>query len=638
MFALLFAVALATDSTVYPVLNHDRPVGSMVVVRHGDSVTVRWIFTDRNRGTRLETRYVLRDGRIVFSENRPILADDRSGEPTSRLELVGDSIRRWTPARTTTEAYHADAYYGSTFTPFEEAALARFLLRRPDHTTKLPGPTSPAMRLDVVKETSIQTSHGKERARLVALYRGTTDTPEMVWLDGNDDLLATEVGWFITVKPGAETALPALRKIETEFRDAKAEAMNRRLVKTTSGTIAIVHGDVFDSERGAMRPRTTVVVRGDRIVAVGPDDSVSVPAGATVIDAAGKTVMPGLWEMHNHMQLFSESLGSPMQLSYGITTARDLASDIDVATSQRDRAERGLIAAPHTILAGFMEGPGKWAGPTATIIRTEDEARRWVAAYDSMGYKQIKVYNLVHPDLIPTIVAEAHRRGMRVSGHIPRGLSVPAAIELGFDEVNHAAFLFSTFYQDSLYMPTMRAYSLVATTVAPNIDVDGAPMTALIADLKRHNTVIDGTFSVWVIGAGTGVAQGVGAGLPSNVQKADSNYMRLLRRLYDGGVTLVAGTDAFGSSSYNTELELYEKAGIPSPAVLQIATIGSARVMKEDRDYGSLSVGKVADIIVVGGKPAEHVADLREVEQVLRAGRWYDVRDLKVATSLVVPN
>jgi imidazolonepropionase-like amidohydrolase len=638
MFALLFAVALATDSTVYPVLNHDRPAGSMVVVRHGDSVTVRWIFTDRNRGTRLETRYVLRDGRIVFSENRPILADDRSGEPASRLEVVGDSIRRWTPARTTTEAYHADLYYGSTFTPFEEAALARFLLRRPDHTTKLPGPTSPAMRLDVVKETSIQTSHGMERARLVALYRGTTDTPEMVWLDGNDDLLATEVGWFITVKPGAETALPALRKIETEFRDAKAEAMNRRLLKTTSGTIAIVHGDVFDSERGAVRPRATVVVRGDRIVAVGPDDSVSLPAGATVIDATGKTVMPGLWEMHNHMQLFSESLGSPMQLSYGITTARDLASDIDVATSQRDRAERGLIAAPHTILAGFMEGPGKWAGPTATIVRTEDEARRWVAAYDSMGYKQIKVYNLVHPDLIPTIVAEAHRRGMRVSGHIPRGLSVPAAIELGFDEVNHAAFLFSTFYQDSLYMPTMRAYSLVATTVAPNIDVDGAPMTALIADLKRHNTVIDGTFSVWVIGAGTGVAQGVGAGLPSNVQKADSNYMRLLRRLYDGGVTLVAGTDAFGSSSYNTELELYEKAGIPAPAVLQIATIGSARVMKQDRDYGSLSVGKVADIIVVGGRPAEHVADLRKVEQVVRAGRWYDVRDLKVATSLVVPN
>ncbi len=416
MLALVIAAALATDSTVYPVLNHDRPAGSMIVWRRGDSVTVRWVFIDRNRGTRLETRYVLRDGRIVFSENRAVLADESSGEPTSRFEIVGDSVRRWTAARSSVEAYHADAYYGTLTTPFDETTLAQFLLRRSDHTTTLPN-SSVAMRLEVVKETTVQTSRGRERARLVSLNRGTSDTPDMLWLDGGDNLLATQVGWFITVRAGAESALPTLRRIETEFRDAKAEAMNRRLMKMTSGTVAIVHGDLFDSERGIVRPRTTVIMRGDRIAAVGPDDSVSAPAGATIIDATGKTVMPGLWEMHNHMQLYSETLGSPMQLSYGITTARDMASDIDVATSQRDRADRGLIAAPHTILAGFMEGPGTWAGPTAVIVRTEDEARRWVAAYDSMGYEQIKIYNLVHPDLVPTIVAEAHRRGMRVSGH-----------------------------------------------------------------------------------------------------------------------------------------------------------------------------------------------------------------------------
>lgn len=630
--ALAAALALAHDSTVYPVLNHDRPAGSMIVWRRGDSTTVRWVFTDRNRGTRLETRYVFRDGRIVFSENRPVLADDRSGDPTARFEVVGDSVKRWTPARTTMEAFDKDVYYGFGFTPFDEATMARFLLKYPGHSIKLPGSPSATMRAEVVKEMLVRVARGSERARLVALYRDSTATPTLVWLDGNDNLLSTDVEWFMTMKPGAEPALPALRAVEVEFRNAQGEALNRRLVKPTSGTVAIVHGDLFDAEHGVMRPRTTILVQGERVTAVGPDDSVRVPSGATVIDAAGKTVMPGLWEMHNHMQLVSQTSGAPMQLSFGITTIRDLASDVDVAVSHRDRAERGLIAAPHTILAGFMEGPGKWAGPTAVIVRTEDEARRWVAAYDSLGYKQIKVYNLVHPDLIPTIAAEAHKRGMRLSGHIPRGLSVPAALDLGFDEVNHAAFLFSTFYQDSLYTPTMRAYSLVATTVAPHIDVDGPAMTALIADLKRHNTVIDGTFNVWVTSAGTGIAQAVGAGMSSDAQKADANYMRLLRRLYDGGVTLVAGTDAFGSGTFNTELELYEKAGIPAPTVLQIATLGSARVMKEDRDYGSITVGKVADIIVVAGKPAEHVSDLRKVEQVLRAGRWYDVQALKVAT------
>ena len=105
--------------------------------------------------------------------------------------------------------------------------------------------------------------------------------------------------------------------------------------------------------------------------------------------------------------------------------------------------------------------------------------------------------------------------------------------------------------------------------------------------------------------------------------------MRLLKRLYDAGITLVPGTDAFGSTTFDTELELYEKAGIPAAAVLQIATIISARVMKDDADYGSVSVGKVADLFIVNGRPAEHVSDMRKVEQVIRAGRLYEVHELK---------
>ncbi|HEY6828180.1 MAG TPA: amidohydrolase family protein [Gemmatimonadaceae bacterium] len=633
MITLLLATILTVaDSTVYPVLNHDRPAGSMVVTRRGDTTSVRFVFTDRNRGTRVFSRYVIHDGRILSIENRPVLSDDRLGDPTSRVEMVGDSIRQWTPTRTVTEARKNDVYYATGFSPFDQVLLAQHLLKQPGHTAKLPGNST--AHLEIVKELSVPTSRGSERVRLVSIDRGFGPSPQMIWLDRDDNLFATEVSWFMTVKPGAEPALPALRRTEFAVRDAEAESLNKRLQKTTSGTVAIVNGDVFDSERGSMRPHTTVLVRGDRIVAVGPSDSVTVPQGATIIDAAGKTVMPGMWEMHGHMQLTSEGTSGPMQLSYGITTVRDLASDPDVAVSERDRAQAGVIASPHMVLAGFIEGPGKWAGPTPVLVRTEDEARQWVARYDSLGYKQIKVYNLVHPDLIPTIAAEAHKRGMRLSGHIPRGLSVPDAVQLGFDEVNHAAFLFSTFYQDSLYVPTMRAYSAVATAVAPNIDVDGPEMTRLIDVLKQRGTVIDGTFAVWITSAGTGIGQAVGAGVPADAQKADANYMKLLKRLYDAGVPLVAGTDNFGSGSYDTELELYEKAGIPAPVVLQIATIGAAGVMKDDKDYGSLAAGKVADIIVVNGRPIDHVSDVRKVETVIRAGRVYDAQAIRVAMGL----
>ncbi len=624
---LLASVVASSDSVVYPVVNHGRPAGSMVVTRAGDSLSVRFVFTDRNRGARLHARYVLRDGRTTWAELRPVLADDRIGEPTSRLEVIGDSLRRWSPTATSTERIQPDVYYQLGATPYDQVLLARYLLRQPQRTAKLSNNTT--ARAEILKETTVPTTHGDERVRLVAINRDFGSS--LVWLDAKDDLFATETGWFITVKPGAESALDTLRKIETAYRDAQAESLNARLMKPTSGIIAVKNGNLFDSEAGVVRPRTTVLIRGDRIVAVGPADSVAIPGNATIIDATGKTIMPGMVDMHGHLQLTSENLGSVLQLANGITTVRDLASDIDVATSQRDRAQAGRIAAPRAVLAGFLEGPGKWAGPTSVLIRTEDDARRWIATYDSLGYKQIKVYNLVHPDLIPTIAAEAHRRGMRLSGHIPRGLTVQNAIDLGFDEVNHAAFLFSTFFQDSLYVPTMRAYSAVASAVAANVDVEGRPMTELIDALKRHRTVIDGTFAVWVTSAGTGIGQAVGAGVPKDVVKADANYTRLIKRLYDAGVTLVPGTDNFGSSSFDTELELYEKAGIPAPAVLQIATLVPARVMKDDKEYGSVAVGKVADVIIVNGKPAEHVGDVRKVEQVIRAGRLYDVKELRAS-------
>jgi hypothetical protein len=202
-------------------------------------------------------------------------------------------------------------------------------------------------------------------------------------------------------------------------------------------------------------------------------------------------------------------------------------------------------------------------------------------------------------------------------------MSVPVAVNLGFDEINHAAFLFSNFFQDSLYWPTMRPYSGVAAIVAPNYDVDSPEMTSLINFLKQKGTVIDGTFNLWM-GAGALTGQGN----PGAVQ-----YGRLLKRLYEAGVPLVPGTDNNSGQTFILELELYQQSGIPAPSVLQIATIGSARVMKDDRDYGSIAPGKVADIIIVNGQPAERVSDLRNVEQVIRAGRVYEPKALRSAAT-----
>jgi imidazolonepropionase-like amidohydrolase len=636
-FLLSCAAAASTaDTTDYVVLNHGRPAGQMLVIRSGDTVIVKYHHVDRNRGPRSETRYVMSKGRVISGQtwNLPLNGPPpKLGEPADRFEVVRDSLL-WRSRDTSRSAPYGPAtfYRLFSFTPYNRALLARFLLTQPNHSARiLPRGTQ---KLEIVADTTVQTKAGRRRVRL-AMMRDTTGDANGVWLDDKNELFADQVGWFVTVKKGSEAALPALRAMEVRYRNANGAALARKVAPPASTAIAIVNGDVFDSEHGLVWPRYTVVIQRDRIVAVGPKDSVPVPSVARVIDATGMTVMPGMWDMHSHLFLTSQTTRAVSDLATGITTIRDMASDLEDAISFRDRSAAGTLAAPRAVLAGFIEGPGRWAGPTAVIVSTEDQARAWVARYDSLGFKQIKLYNLVQQDLVPAIADETHKRGLRLSGHVPRGLSTPAAVRLGYDEINHAAFLFSTFFPDSLYLPQMRAYSQVAAVVAPNVNVDGPEMTAMIDLFKQRGTVIDGTFNLWMRVPNASGAPNV-TGVPNTTgdtlaQKSDANYLKLLKRLYDAGVTLVPGTDG---SSYNSELELYERAGIPAAQVLRIATIVPARVMKDDKDYGSIAVDKVADIIIVNGKPAEHVSDLRKVERVIRAGRVYDSKALNKAIGI----
>jgi imidazolonepropionase-like amidohydrolase len=509
-------------------------------------------------------------------------------------------------------------------TVYDQALIAQWLLSTPTKAGRLM-PGAQTMRAQILREITVPIKGKARRLRMVALQTVSPWTPITLWLDEKNQLFAGGVEWFITVIEGGEAAMPAMREAELTFRNERGLALGKALPRPPQTTV-ITNGDVFDSERGVIMPKTTVVIRDDRIVSVGDTTGpVTDSRGVRRIDATGMTVIPGMWDMHGHLQHTSQTSGGVSQLMFGLTTVRDMASDIDVATWYRDKANAGELLASRAILSGFIEGPGAWAGPSGTIVRTEKEARDWVAKYDSMGYRQIKLYNLVHPDLIPTIAAEAHKRGMRLSGHIPRGISTQAAIELGYDEVNHAAFLFSTFYPDSEYLPTMRAYSAVASAVAPNIDVNGAPFTALVDLMHRHNTVLDGTYNIWTSTASAGV------GAAPVDQKGIDNYLRTIQRLDSAGVVLVPGTDNTTGASYQSELEAYVKAGLSPTKVLQMATITSARVMHDDKDYGSITPGKVADVVLMKGHPDQSIADARNIEYVIRAGRVYTPTEIRNA-------
>lgn len=616
--ALLFAITLPSDTTDYVVMNHGRPAGEMRVATDGDSIVVTYAHIDRNRGRWVQSRYGLDvQGAVVSGESRPMTRTGEVSPATDRFELSGDSLRFWRGVSATPSAVgRGDGIYAlGNSTAWDQARVARHLLARTDRSAAAL-PRGARVRLEIVADTSVPTTQGRARVRLVMLH-GTSATPQAVWLDERGDLAASAVAWFVTAHPRFVPALPVMREIESAYRNAAGTALAATIPVAARGTVVIRNVDLFDSERAVIVPRQSVVIDGDRITVVGPAASVRTPRGATVINGAGKTLVPGMWDMHTHFQLSSQTNVVLQHLAIGVTTIRDMAADTDVGVSHRDRANALTLVSPRVILAGFIEGPTLWRGPSDVLVSTETEARAWVARYDSLGYKQIKLYNVVHPDLVPAISDEARKRGMRLSGHVPRGLTVGAAIRLGFDEINHAAFLFSTLYQDSLYVPVMRPYSGVAAIVAPNTDVYGPAMTALIEDLKAHHTVVDGTFNLWMrdsTGADSVVAK-----------RGNQNYLRLIKRLYDAGVVLVPGTDG---SSFNAELEHYEQAGIPAAQVLQIATIGAARVMGEEASFGSIAVGKIADFVLIDGRPQERIADLRKVDLVFRAGRAYTPKAL----------
>ncbi len=334
-----------------------------------------------------------------------------------------------------------------------------------------------------------------------------------------------------------------------------------------------------------------------------------------------------------------------VQLRSGVTTVRDLANDTQETLERRRRFAAGTVLGPRLIAAGFMDGPGPYAGPTKVLVATEAEARQAVDTYADLGYPQIKIYSSIKPELIPAIIDQAHRRGLRVSGHVPAGMTAEELVRLGADELQHANFLLLNFWGDEVReTQTPLRFTAVAERAAL-LDLDSERVRQFVRLLRERGTVIDPTVAIFegMFTARKGTISpgfvAIAERLPPQVRRnlltgglpvpegMDQRYrdsyatmLRLVKLLYDAGVPIVAGTDDFAGFALHRELELYVQVGIPAPEVLRIATLGAARVMKREDDLGSIAPGKLADLILVEGNPAELISDIRRVSLVVKDG------------------
>ena len=643
---LIVALLLAAQPAHVPELPKDIPADarrfSLILMGNLVGQEAHWTtpdgrlhvfqqYNDRGRGPKTYSTFTLRDGLPVAEETE---GNDYMKDPVRETFSLRDGVASWKSKAEQGEkkvpgpAFYV-ALYGSDF-PF----LSRALLL---HGGRLP--------LLPEGEARIEKVLSRGSATLYAVT-GIDFEPDYIWLDDKNQLYALASTWLSELPEGSEGRLQELLDAQQEARKKRTREQARRLARRPAGTLVIHDVTVFDAENAAAQPHHDVVIEGNRIISVIPTQPP--PAGAEIVDGRGKTLIPGLWDMHAHVQ----PIDGLLNLAAGVTTVRDLANDVDDLLARKKRIEAGEELGTRIVMAGFMDGPGPYQGPNKVLVSSEKEGRDWVAKYASMGMVQIKMYSSLKPELVAPIAEEAHRRGLRVSGHVPAFMTASDAVRAGYDEIQHLNFLLLNFMPDVKDTRTPARFLEPAKRTA-DLDLASSQVSEFIALLKDRHTALDLTLNIFesmmldrpgqldarlapvASRLPVQIRRGLYAGFMPVPEGMDGRYkaswkrsLELVHLFWPSGIPIEAGTDGTAGFCLHRELELDAAAGIPPAQVLQLATYGAARIMGLNKDLGLIRPGKLADLVLIDGDPLADISAVRKTALTIKDGVIYRPADL----------
>jgi hypothetical protein len=379
----------------------------------------------------------------------------------------------------------------------------------------------------------------------------------------------------------------------------------------------------------------SLLVKGNRIVALGPDGSLDLPKTAIIIDASGKTIAPGLWDLHRHLSIgwpASSAMfdwGQRNQLAHGVTSVRNHLADSLYATWQAHRIEVGAAIGPRVFPSGAID---RWypdvplgGGLRSRLdvpgqVRDSAQVVGLIDAYARRGFVWLKVYAMLPPDLVRVAVREAHRRGMRVAGHVPINMTTNDVLHAGLDEVTHAAQAVRSLIPGGVARPDAQPFLFANSDL---LDVDGPAARALVDAFRDSGASLEPTLCV----AAPAVAETKGGSTDTAQMRRSAAFEKLLRfvrMLRDQHVPIGIGTDG---CDLIHEMELIHEVGFSNSDVIRMATLDAARKMGQDHELGALVPGKLADLILINGNPLDRLGALRDLSAVMKDGVLYD--DLK---------
>lgn len=421
-------------------------------------------------------------------------------------------------------------------------------------------------------------------------------------------------------------------------------------------TLAIVGGTLIDGHEGPPVNHAVVLIDGNKIVAVGTRDALKVPAGAKVIDARGMTILPGLIDVHVHLdmlghtsyprwhQLYGSRYPEIMEVSarqlifQGVTSAADLWGDPEALKATRKKIDSGQIPGPRMkmsmgLLANWgTQGAGaSTAGrvnvPMTMQVKTLEATREATLTAIRNGADFIKAHNGLSGEQLAVVADEAHRRGMWITGHVDDRANLLARIRNGQDAIEHLGLASGN--SPTIHPEVVQALLDQRTFVVPTL-IQSKIQTATVEwpdwiDNPRARSTMPGEFWREIRQSLEHPERLVYFGNAARVRSMAEQGAKF-RQLYQAGVRLLAGTDSGTPLNFQTdalvrELDLMVQYGMPPMEVLATATRRNAEYLKMGEQVGTVSAGMLADIVVVDGNPLLSMRDLRNVVVVVKDGK-----------------
>jgi hypothetical protein len=596
-------------------------------------------YNDRGRGPEIEEKIRLNDqGSIAALE---ISGVNYLKDTISEVFNYSEEKASW---KSTSEEGNAasdgNPFYASVNgTLGDTELLVRKLLASPNHAVELL--PSGTVKIENIEDIEVE----NKTLRLLEIT-GFGLVPSYLWLDENDRVFASVSSWLTIIEEENAELTEQLLQIQTEKENAFFKSLAQELTETPNGAVVIKNVNLFDSNSGEILPNRSVVVNANTIGAI-LNNNDPLPSGATIIDGTNKTLLPGLFDNHCHVQKEDGLL----HLAAGVTSIRDMANSMELVEMKKEFDSNTNIGPRVVTMAGFIDQKGPFAGPGLTITNV-DEGIKAIQDFKDNGYHQIKLYSSIDPAWVKPLAKKAHDLDLKLSGHIPAHMLAEDAIKDGFDEIQHVNMLVLNFLSDTIDTRTPLRFSAVAEH-AHALDLKGEEFKAFVTLLKDKGIEIDPTVSIFegmfTTKAGEPDPQFeavldrlpiqlqrgfYSGGLPipqGKEQQFKDSFQKLLDIIYElhiNGVTIIPGTDATPGFALHKELENYVRAGIPANEVLQLATITSAKNTSTDDRLGSIEKGKLADLILVDGNPSENISDIRRVVLTIKDGKIFNPKSL----------